>query len=223
MGQDWRPNKAMSVDLYLKVLEEIELCIEGAPSLRDHNRWIVFYTYAVISYVLSLRGREGLLLDLDGLHPHWDSGDGTYVVVPLQGTIKGESNDRDHLLPCLLETASGVKVKASLERLMAYKATIGFKNGPAISDIKGRSFSTRDMLDSFLEVLEDIFDSDKGFFPPDISSKEILRERYQAFCSFRRTSDTRAIEMNVSASDIDIVNRWESVERAKGKRAAMPM
>jgi hypothetical protein len=223
MGQDWRPNKAMSVELYLKVLEEIELRIEGAPSPRDHNRWIVFHTYAVVSYVLSLRGREGLLLDLEGLHRQWNSGDGTYVIVPLQGTIKGESNDRDHLLPCVLETSSGVKVRESLERLMAYKATIGFKDGPAISDIKGRSFSTRDMSDSFLEVLEDIFDTDKGLFPPDISSKEKIRERYQAFRSFRRTSDTRAIEMNVSATDIDIVNRWESVERAKGKRAAMSM
>jgi hypothetical protein len=97
------------------------------------------------------------------------------------------------------------------------------RDGPAISDIKGRSFSTRDMSDSFLEVPEDIFDTDKGLFPPGISSKENVRERYQAFRSFWRLSDTRAIEMNVSASNIDIVNRWESVKRAKGKRAAMPM
>jgi hypothetical protein len=29
--------------------------------------------------------------------------------------------------------------------------------------------------------------------------------------------------MDVSSLDIDIVNRWESVEKAQGRRAAMPM
>jgi hypothetical protein len=223
MGQDWRPNKGLSIGLYLRVLEEAELRIVGAPSPRDQNRWIVFHSYAVVSYVLSLRGKEGLLLDLEGLNRHWGSGDGSYVIVTLQGTVKGETNDRDHLLPCAPVTDSGVDVKASLQRLMTHKASLGFTDGPAISDSRGRSFSSKDMSASFLEILEDLFDSERHLFPPDITSKELLRERYQAFRSFRRTSDSRAAEMNVSASDIDIVNRWESVERAKGKRANMSM
>jgi hypothetical protein len=223
MGQEWRPNKGMSTKLYLKVLEDVEFRIVGAASSRELNRWIVFHAYAVTCYVLSLRGKEGLLLDLEGLHRHWGSGDGTYVVVTLQGTIKGESNDRDHLLPCVPVTSSGVDVKASLERLMAFKTTKGFSDGPAISDIGGRAYSTKDMTDSLLEILEDLFDSDRGLFPVDITSKEMMRERYQAFRSFRRTSDTRAAEMNVGSTDTDIVNRWQMVEGAQGRRAAMPM
>lgn len=223
MGQDWRPNKGMSTDLYLKVLEDAETRIEGAASPRDLNRWIAFHTYAVVSYVLSLRGREGLILDLEGLHRHWNSGDGTYVIVTLQGTVKGESNDRDHLLPCVLKTSSGVDVQRSLKRLMDFKAARGMSDGPAIADLGGRAYSTRDMSDSLIEILEDLFDSERALFPADITSKEILRERYQAFRTFRRTSDTRAAEANVSSSDVDIVNRWESVEKAQGRRAAMPM
>jgi hypothetical protein len=92
MGQDWRPNKGMTIDLMmLRVLEEVELRIEGAVSPRELNWWIVFHTYVVVSYVLSLCGREGLLLDLEGLHRFWESGDSTYVEVTLQGTVKGES------------------------------------------------------------------------------------------------------------------------------------
>jgi hypothetical protein len=223
MGQDWRPNKGMSVELYLRVLDEVGLRIAGAPSPRDLNRWIVFHSYAVVLYVLSLRGKEGLLLDLEGLHRHWGSGDGSYLVVTLQGTVKGESNDRDHLLPCAPLTDSGVDVRSSLERLMSHKASIGFKDGPAILDAKGRAFCSKDMSDSFLEVLEDIFDTDRGLFPADITSKDLLSKRYQAFCSFRRTSHTRAVEMNVSSADIDIVNRWESVERVQGKHVTMSM
>jgi hypothetical protein len=96
-------------------------------------------------------------------------------------------------------------------------------DGPAIADLGGRAYSTRDMSDSLIEILEDLFDSERALFPADITSKEILRERYQAFRTFRRTSDTRAAEANVSSSDVDIVNRWESVEKAQGRRAAMPM
>jgi hypothetical protein len=79
------------------------------------------------------------------------------------------------------------------------------------------------MTDSLLEILEDLFESDRGLFPADITSKEIMRERYQAFRTFRRTSDTRAAEMNVGSTDTDIVNRWQMVEGAQGRRAAMPM
>jgi hypothetical protein len=94
----------MSMDLYLRVLINVECRIAGATIPRDMNWWIVFHTYAVISYVLLLRGCEGLLLNLEGLHHHWHSGDGTYLVVTLQGMVKGESNDRDHLLPFVLVT-----------------------------------------------------------------------------------------------------------------------
>ena len=137
MGQDWRPNKGLSTKLYLRMLEDVEVRIDSAASVRELNRWVVFHSYAVVCYVLSLRGSEGLLLDLEGLHRHWGTGDGTYVVVTLQGTIKGESNDRDHLLPWVLVTSSGVEVKASLERLMALKSRKGFTDGPAISDVSG--------------------------------------------------------------------------------------
>jgi hypothetical protein len=223
MGQEWRPNKGMSSKLLLRVLQDVEFRIAGAASVRELNRWVVFHTYAVVCYVLSLRGREGLLLDLEGLHRHWGAGDGTYVVVTLQGTIKGETNDRDHLLPCVPVTSSGVDVKASLERLMALKATKGFTDGPAISDVEGRAYTTKDMTDSLLETLEDLFDTDRGLFPADAVSKDFIRDRYQAFRSFRRSSDTRAAEMNVGSTDTDIVNRWQLVEGAKGRRAAMPM
>ena len=79
------------------------------------------------------------------------------------------------------------------------------------------------MSDSLFEILDDLFDSHRHLFPADIFSKSMMKERYQAFRMYRRTSDTRATEMGVSKADIDMVNRWESTERAKGKRQNMPM
>jgi hypothetical protein len=120
--------------------------------------------------------------------------------------VKGESTDRDPLLPCALITLSGVDIKASIQRLMTHKTGLGFADGTAISDLVGRAYTMKDMLDLFLEVSEDLFDTDQVLFPPDIMLKELMRESYQAFCSFWRMSDMRAAEMGVSALDIAIVN-----------------
>ena len=223
MGQDWRPNKAISVDLLLLVLEAADLKVREATSPREMDRWVVFHTYVVICYVLSLRGCEGFLCDLSGLHRKFASGGTRYVVVALLGKIKGESGDRAHLFPCVLVTSSGIEVKASIERLMNLKASQGFVTGPAISDMRGRILSHRSLNDSLLEILDDLFDSHRELFPASISDRETLRKRVQVYRTLRRTSNTRAIDKKVPKSDIDVVNRWKSLERADGNRPHRPM
>jgi hypothetical protein len=180
-----------------------------------------------------LAGREALLLDLEGLHRHWtpldaigwarDSDGQRYVIVPLQGRVKGETNDRDHLLPCVETTSPGVQVQDSINRLMKAKAATGLLDGPAISDHAGKSYSTRDMTDSLIEILEDLYESERSLFPADVNLADNVKAQYQVFCSYRRTSDTRAAKMNVSSADINIVNCWESFEKANGRRPGMPM
>jgi len=39
----------------------------------------------------------------------------------------------------------------------------------------------------------------------------------------RRASNTRALNENASVNDIDIINRWKSIEASKGKRPSRPM
>jgi hypothetical protein len=223
MGQDWRPNKAISRALLLRVLREAEGRIEGATSPAELNRWLVFHTYAMVCYVVSLRGSEGLLLDLSGLNRKWGVGGERYVVIALLGKIKGETGDRSHLLPCVNKTSSGINVRKSLKRLLDYKRSIGQVRGPAISDLGGRIYDSRALNDAFLEILEDLFDTARDLFPASIEDKEILRKRVQAYRTFRRTSDSIAIEEKVAQTDIDVVNRWQTVEKAAGSRPNRPM
>jgi hypothetical protein len=82
--------------------------------MRELNRWVVIGTYSVITYVLSLRGAEGFLLDLGGLHLHSvdPSKKSTHFIIPLLGKVKGEHHDQCHLLPCTFKTVktdSGIK------------------------------------------------------------------------------------------------------------------
>ena len=60
-------------------------------------------------------------------------------------------------------------------------------------------------------------------FPAEIKSAEDISERFSVYRSLRRASDTRAINMKVSANDIDVVNRWKRIEGARGRKAAGPM
>jgi len=222
MGQDWRPNIALSTSLIVELLMKIEREIESAEDTSSHHFWIVFSAYVAISYVISLRGPEGLLLDLHGLHKHWRSTD-DYVVIALLGKVKGESQDRAHLIPCVIKTKSNIEIRTILKRLIEVKRDLGFSQGPAISDIHGNLLSTTILNERLQDLLSNIFDEQSSLFPGNMTSKELIKERYQCYRSFRRASDTRALEMKVAKNDSEIVNRWRTVESAQGKRPSMPM
>jgi hypothetical protein len=79
------------------------------------------------------------------------------------------------------------------------------------------------MDDALPEVLEDLFVTKRSLFPATIEGVEELRKRYQVFRSLQRSSDTRALDQRVAETDIDIVNCWASVEKAKGRRPGQAM
>ena len=71
MGQTWLPNKAFSTRLLHEILLASEHKITNEfDDWKERHKWIVFNAYATLVYVVSLRGPEGLLIDLDGLNRH---------------------------------------------------------------------------------------------------------------------------------------------------------
>jgi hypothetical protein len=68
----------------------------------------VFGTFSVLAYVLSLQGAECWLVDIKGMMKYEDKGDDEYFIVALLGKVKGEHQDRCHLLPCTALTSSGI-------------------------------------------------------------------------------------------------------------------
>jgi len=216
MGQDWRPNTALSTNLLIEILNKIELELEDSNEEERHNL-IVFRAYIAVAYCISLRGPEGFLLDLDGLNRYWRSSN-DYIVIALLGRVKGEHHDLSHLIPCITRTKSGIRMKEIIKDLIEIKAANGFRNGPAISDIRGRMFNSSFINDLLVEFLVTIFDENRHLFPGNILSKDQIKDRYQCFRSFRRGSDTRALEKKIDSKDIDVVNRWRTIEQARGQR-----
>ena len=65
--------------------------------------------YFAITYVDSLRGPEGLLLDFGGVRRKFVKGrEANYVIVALLGQVKGKHGEREHLLPTASITNSGI-------------------------------------------------------------------------------------------------------------------
>jgi hypothetical protein len=170
--------------------------------------------------MVSLRGSEGFLLDLAGLYRHKPDPRETqnnYFLIPLMGKVKGENCDRCHLLPCTFKSASGIEPYTWLAQLMALKKDQNLVDGPAFSDEKGKVLSASFIDDSMHVILEELLEKDRSMFPHSIKSIDDIQSNYQAFRSFRRTSDTRALDERVSTDDINLVNRWHMIERAQGK------
>jgi hypothetical protein len=117
MGQEWRPNQAMSIPLLVSTLQTIDDRIESASTSREVNHWTVVHAFISVTYAVSLRGPEGFLLDLDRLNRHWIEESDSHFIIALRGKIKGEHNARCHLLPCVPVTGTVLRICYSVKRL----------------------------------------------------------------------------------------------------------
>lgn len=121
MGQDWRPNKAMSVDLIKQVLRKTKSRMDGIRSDIDWEKWLTFGAYIATTYVLSLRGVEGLLVDLQGTLANNKVLNDRYFIIALLGMVKGEHHGRCHLLPTVKITSSGIGIYGWVNGLVEAK------------------------------------------------------------------------------------------------------
>ena len=216
MGQDWRPDQAISSELVVALLGSLEEELRHANNVTDPFVTVMAGTFYAVSFALSLRGPEGLLLDLGAMTRYADLyKDRDCVVVCLWGQFKGEHSERAHLLPCCNVTGSGIKVRQWLNRAMVLSRDIGRTTGPLMMDRKGVPIAPR-MLDDILHRhLCKLFDNDKNLFPLTvIKGEEDIVTKYFVFRSFRRGWNTRAKEVGVEQPDLETVNRWRIKERA---------
>ena len=97
MGQDWRPNQAISIELMPELLKRSEDRARRADTRYGRQKWVLAGGYFCICFVLSLRSPEGLMADLEGLIKYHED-DSNDVVIPLLGRFKGEHHARQHLM-----------------------------------------------------------------------------------------------------------------------------
>jgi len=213
----------MSTELLLAFFKDIEHRISEANTEEDLHNWIIMSVYCVLSYTISLRGNEGFLLDVKSIITNWNNHPQDYIIIGLLGRYKGENHDYTHLVPCVNQTNSGLHVKNILHRAVREKIKYGFKDGPLISDRQGLLWTSHTIDEMMGEILVDIFRKIPTLFDIRIKSSKQVTDNFKSYRSFRRSSDTRALNMKVNSYDIDVINRWSTVEKAQGRKAGLAM
>ena len=226
MGQDWRPDEAVSPRLVKALMRLLEDKVAGARDDEESGHWVTARALFVILYVFSLRGNEGLLTDLKGIRDEYTAGrshDPSYSTLALLGQVKGEQHRRQHLMFSVDETSSGIQVRKAFSDLILVREHQGRYAGPAICDKDGFQWTTVLANEILHELLCLLFDRDHSLFLSHIGSHGEILAKYHVYHSFRRASDSRAISKEVALADIRVVNRWQKVEKAKGQRPSYDM
>ena len=214
MGQEWRPNQAISIELMHELLKRSENRARRADTGAERQKWVLSGGYFCICFVLSLRSPEGLMADLEGLIKYHED-ESNEVVIPLLGRFKGEHHARQHLMMSKNITGSGIPVKQWVRRMLVVHRSAGRVTGPLFVNKQGYQLSTLEMNEAFLEILGEIYDEAPELFPKEvIQEASDLPEKYNVFRSFRRGSESRAVAMKVSEADRYVVNRWKKKEAA---------
>ena len=227
MGQDWRPDLAFSIDILKALFSQISSLIARAEKLEDLSELVTARALFASMYVWSLRGPEGPLIDLEGLIENFELGrkySTPFTTLALQGKVKGEYHVRQHLMHSVDTTGSGIEIRKFLHDLIKIRSLEGRQNGPAICSPKGIQWNTTHANEILHRMLISIFEVSPELFPPTvIKSENDIKEKYHLYRSFRRASDSRALNQGVGQTDIQVVNRWHKIEQAKGCKPSFNM
>ena len=218
MGRDTKSNLALDYKLLHLILGNLEeeLRVTGISDRR--KRWLVIVGFGLlIGFVLSLRGNEIFFIELGGLLQHLD--DGTYVgeeyphvVIPLLGRFKNEVGERWHLMLAAERTNSGFEIGKWTRRVAKMLKLEGKTSGPVLCNEDGSLINAYEIDAEFHRQLVKIQEG-----RPDLLHNRVnVETEFSIFRSLRRGSTSRATEVGVSQTAIDLQNRWRTVEYNKG-------
>ena len=77
-------------------MHKVEQRIIEADVSEEEHRWIVFISYNVLTYVVALRGHDGLMIELRGLRNQLEVGRQDHCMIVLFGKLKRERNNTEN-------------------------------------------------------------------------------------------------------------------------------
>jgi hypothetical protein len=240
MGYATKNQVAVPIAAVVRQLELIEADLEEAED--DSTRHFLVRLGALIAILTaaSLRGHEGFYLDIAGTRKHLERGrSGTIprqalkrkifteaeaanlpqVCICLLGKFKGETGERYHSIILANESVSGLQTRLWVERLMKACESEGKTNGRAFNNADGSPPSPTEYNMAVRHYFQGIMEEPESVMADN--DEDILR--FGISRTYRKTSETRARRAGIVKDDIETVNRWRKVERAKGKMPQFSM
>ena len=142
-----------------------------------------------------------------------------HIIVTLIGEFKGELGTKHHLIALASETSSGIKLRWWLEELLRVREEEGCRTGPA--------FGSRDgsvgLMSEYDKLLRFFLRRVQSTCPDLILPSDDVEANYGFFRTFRRTAEGRARGANLDSGVQNAMNRWRTIEEAKGKHPRFNM
>lgn len=222
MGQDVRQDWAIPLPAMHALINALEG--EWSTARSDDVRETVasLGAFALIGFCGSFRGSEVFLTDLHGLRKFMSETERLgrdHIVIPLLGRFKGEQNSRYHLSPMALTTSSGLPIQRWVKRLVEVREKAGRLHGPAFCDRAGGIAKSFEYEAGFIDRLLEIQASNPEAVAPDVD----LPEQFGISRSFRRGATSVARARGVDDRQVQLINRWRTVESARGRKPSLPM
>ena len=226
MGRYVKQDQALSVEILLEILHAYEVELKCKTTSKTRRRVIIMSgSSLVIGYCGGLRGGEITLAEATStcqlINEGTDKATSPHVVVCLMGRFKGETGERNVLLPFASVTTSGIKIRWWIEQLVQVLVLEGRSEGnpgPAFCDKEGFVLPARVFNTAFHASLENVQVQRPDLIPAWIKVIEI----YHYYRSLRRGAVLRAKQLDYDQSVIDTNNRWRQMQGTRGK-ASLPM
>jgi hypothetical protein len=228
MGDDVNPDRAVTIDEMLKLEELWENAWTALePSdVEGRLKISLMATFANVGYGGGLRGEEVCKADLGATRKHLDESlrhpRKPHVTIGLLGKVKGETNNRCHMLPLALTTASGLEIGKWVHRVVRLYEAKNIVKGPMFRINKGRR-TVRARTADWDSVFHDYLRGVQEKWPGTLSPTVGIEGEYSLRRSLRRGSTSQARNKKIPKEVIELNNRWRKVDRSGGRQVAVGM
>jgi hypothetical protein len=239
MGSKSKANHGTTVEVLKTVCDNIAFDAEHADTVEEANELWKIGAFLCLSTAGSLRGYETFYMDLEGIRKYIDVGKNgvlpkrritkstllsekecqelPHVVIPLLGKFKGDNFIDHHLINVASETMSGLRPRWWMEKLFKVLKSEGRTEGPAFATPDGKLASSTNYDSVFRSYLKQVQATTDL-----IKDDEDIDNLYGISRTPRKTAVTRSKRAGYT-KEVDEMNRWRTVENAKGRKAKVPM
>jgi hypothetical protein len=224
MGDDIRPDKAMAIELLLKIQDLFEIKLFKCKTNEEVLDVCLHAVFHIVSFVGGFRGEEMPMLSLDAIanylgYEQPNDPDLHHVMITLRGRVKGEREaEACHLIPIVAITKSGLKPKLWVERAVEAYARLGINHGWLFCDARGAPSRQKEYEQMLFALIDEVIEM-KTLPERILPSNMDVAAEYGIGRSGRRGYTTHATNEAIPDLDIKRLVRWRSVENAGGKQA----
>lgn len=229
MGDLVKQDLGISINLMHALMDRYEVPWEVAGNNRKCQQETLFPAlFCIVAFCCALRGEEVPMMSLTGVIQHLEEAINhatPHVVIALVGRFKNETSEQNHLMPIVMTTKSGLQPGKWVIRMVNWYKEGGITTGWVFrkGELNQWTESTKgrqsDVENDILSEIVHVQNVTEGI----VGTKVDVFDEYGLSRSFRRGSDTHAINQKVDTSDIERNNRWRSVENAKAKQPKLRM